>query len=53
MKKSKFNEEKIVAILKGAQSGQTNVQEVCRSTASAEILFISGRKNIMALKPLN
>lgn len=30
MKKSKFNEEKIVAILKGAQSGQTNVQEVCR-----------------------
>ena len=30
MKKSKFSEEKIVAILKEAQSGSTNVQEVCR-----------------------
>lgn len=30
MKKSKFSEEKIVAILKEAQTGTANVQEVCR-----------------------
>lgn len=30
MKKSKFSEEKIVAILKEAQSGNSTVQEVCR-----------------------
>jgi len=30
MKKSKFSEEKIVAILKEVQSGNSTVQEVCR-----------------------
>ena len=30
MKKSKFSEEKIVAILQEARSGNSNVSEVCR-----------------------
>jgi len=44
MKKSKFSEEKIVAILKAAQSGTSTVLEVCREHGITNATFYTWKR---------
>ncbi|MBC7429130.1 MAG: transposase [Bacteriovorax sp.] len=44
MKKSKFSEEKIVAILKEAQSGTSSVQDICRKNGISGNTFYLWKK---------
>lgn len=44
MKKSKFSEEKIVAILKEVQSGTSTVQELCRKNGISGNTFYLWKK---------
>lgn len=44
MKKSKFSEEKIVAILKEAQSGTSSIQDICRKNGISGNTFYQWKK---------
>ncbi len=44
MKKSKFSEEKIVAILKEAQSGISNISEICRKNGITNATYYAWKR---------
>ncbi len=49
MKKSKFSETQIVAILKEGEAGRT-VAEICRSTGSATRHITNGNRSTAGLR---